>query len=161
MMKKDDFKMAVSVVEMADMVGLCRGYFYELVESGVFLPPVYDLRTHRPFYPPEIQEKNLEYRNRGKGANGQPVVFYRPRVSRDERKQKACPNDHKTGRGVQSNYLTRIENLNDLGLSDISEDRLRAVVAKCFPQGTQGIDECVIIKTVYWELKDRAKGVSL
>jgi ACT domain-containing protein len=36
-------KSAVSVCEMARLVGLSRSRFYELVEAGVFPSPIYDL----------------------------------------------------------------------------------------------------------------------
>ena len=47
-------KAAVSVAEMATMVGLCRARFYQLV--GTTFPwPQYDVATRRPFYNEELQ----------------------------------------------------------------------------------------------------------
>jgi len=52
-------KAAVSVSEMARIVGLSRSRFYGLVNEGVFPPPVYDLRTRRPFYDLDLQQRCL------------------------------------------------------------------------------------------------------
>src|SRR5687768_1003504 len=69
-------KVAVTVAEMARMVGLSRSRFYELVEAGVFPPPVYCVTTRRPLYPEELQRTCLEVRRRNCGVNGRPVLFY-------------------------------------------------------------------------------------
>src|SRR5262245_65689935 len=69
-------KAAVSVSEMARMVGLSRARFYQLVEAGVFPAPVYDVSTRRPMYVEELQTACLEVRRRNCGVNGKPVLFY-------------------------------------------------------------------------------------
>jgi hypothetical protein len=48
-------KAVVTVSEMARMVGLSRARFYQLVEAGVFPPPVYCVSTRRPMYVEELQ----------------------------------------------------------------------------------------------------------
>ena len=69
-------KEAISVTEMARMVGLSRQRFYQLVVSGTFPPPVYDVATRRPFYSADLQAVCLEVRKRNCGVNGRPVLFY-------------------------------------------------------------------------------------
>ena len=49
-----DYKEAVSITEMARMVGLSRARFYELVAQGVFVPPVHSISNKRPYYNPEL-----------------------------------------------------------------------------------------------------------
>ena len=69
-------KAAVTVSEMARMVGLSRARFYQLVEAGVFPTPVYCVSTRRPMYVEELQEVCLTVRRRNCGVNGKPVLFY-------------------------------------------------------------------------------------
>ena len=57
--RNDDLKAAVSVTEMARMLGMSRSRFYQLIQEGVFLPPIHDVETRRPFFPPKIQMANL------------------------------------------------------------------------------------------------------
>ena len=68
-------KAAVSVAEMARMVGLSRARFYQLV-GETFPWPVYDLATRRPFYDAALQSVCLDVRRRNCGVNGKPVLFY-------------------------------------------------------------------------------------
>ena len=68
-------KNAVSVAEMARMVGLSRARFYQLIGSA-FPHPVYDVSTRRPFYDQEAQTLCLEVRHRNCGIDGKPILFY-------------------------------------------------------------------------------------
>ena len=68
-------KAAVTVAEMARMVGLSRARFYQLL--GTTFPwPVYDVSTRRPIYVEEQQSICLEVRRRNCGIDGKPVLFY-------------------------------------------------------------------------------------
>jgi hypothetical protein len=69
-------KAAVTVSEMARMVGLSRARFYELVGAGVFPPPVYCVSTRRPMYVEESQKTCLDVRRKNLGINGRPALFY-------------------------------------------------------------------------------------
>lgn len=51
-------KAAVSVSEMARMMGLSRSRFYQLIGSA--LPfPIYDVATRRPIYDQQLQQTCL------------------------------------------------------------------------------------------------------
>ena len=67
-------KSVVTVSEMADLCQLSRSRFYDLIEAGVFPKPVHHPSSKRPMYDREMQEKCLEIRETGIGANGQPVL---------------------------------------------------------------------------------------
>ena len=73
---QNETKTVVTVTEMARMVGLSRARFYQLVQAGVFPPPVYNVSNHRPVYVEDLQKICLEVRRRNCGINGQPVLFY-------------------------------------------------------------------------------------
>ena len=68
-------KAAVSVAEMARMMGLSRARFYQLTKAGAFPPPVYHLLTRRPIYPEELQLVCLDVRRRNCGIDGKPILF--------------------------------------------------------------------------------------
>lgn len=72
-------KAAVSVSEMARSLRMSRARFYELIEAGVMPPPVYLVRTKRPFYTAELQAVCHRVRELGQGINGEPIVFYATR----------------------------------------------------------------------------------
>src|SRR5438552_1042773 len=73
-------KTAVSISEMARIVGLSRQRFHQLIVAGVFPTPLYDIATRRPFYNEEMQQVCLEVRRRNCGVNGKPILFYARRV---------------------------------------------------------------------------------
>src|ERR1700751_4531911 len=73
-------KAAVTVAEMARMVGLSRARFYQLMQAGAFPWPVYAVSTRRPIYVQELQEVCLEVRRRNCGIDGKPVLFYARRL---------------------------------------------------------------------------------
>ena len=72
-------KMIVSKTEMARMVGLSRARFFQLVGTA-FPYPLYDLKTRRPFYPPELQEVCMTVKRQNCGVDGRPIMFYSRRV---------------------------------------------------------------------------------
>jgi len=63
-MSDELLKAAVTVAEMARMVGLSRARFYQLQKAGVFPAPKYDDVKKRPFYDQEAQKACLEVRRR-------------------------------------------------------------------------------------------------
>ncbi len=79
MLPSNDLNNVCSVAEMASKVGLSRARFYQLQKAGIFPQPVYCIRTKRPFYSLDLQQKCIQIRKTGMGLNGQPVVFNKPR----------------------------------------------------------------------------------
>lgn len=69
-------KSAVSVTDMARMVGLSRARFYQLVKRGTFPSSDQDQLTSRPCYLEEKQRQILEARRRNCGVDGKPILFY-------------------------------------------------------------------------------------
>jgi hypothetical protein len=69
-------KAVVTVAEMAHMCGLSRARFYQLVNEGVFPPPLYRIETRRPFFTQEMQETCLESCAVAlAGSTADPVLF--------------------------------------------------------------------------------------
>jgi len=141
-------KVAVTVAEMARMVGLSRARFYQLMGSA-FPSPVYDVATRRPLFVEEMQKVCLEVRRRNCGIDGKPILFYcrRAPISTTKRPTKIAgskPN-------VPSDLL---DGLRSLGLTTASA-QVEAALSKLYPHGTVGIDHAQLVRSVFIFLKRR------
>jgi hypothetical protein len=148
-MDKVQLKAAVSVSEMARMVGLSRARFYQLVGTA-FPKPVYDPETGRPFYTEELQQVCLDVRRRNCGIDGKPVLFYARRTgpvvpTAKRRKKSPLPK--------QSRYAEIVEGVRALGLTTVTAAQVEAVVSARYNAGTEGVDQVEIIRAVFLDLK--------
>lgn len=142
-------KVAVSISEMARMVGLSRQRFHQL-KGTTFPEPRRDPETNRPFYDEELQKVCLDVRRRNCGIDGQPVLFYSPRhplgqQSKPVRKPKAKSKQ-------SSQYSDLMADLDALGLSATAV-QVEAAVKQVFPDGIQDLDSGEVIRAVFLQLK--------
>lgn len=143
-------KAAVSVSEMARMVGLSRARFYQLLGEGVFPQPQYDLSNRRPFYGEEAQRECLEVRRRNVGINGKVVIFYSSRHPLSgQPKRQPKPKAHPK---PASNHADLIDSLACLGVTATAQ-QVEAAVAECFPEGIQKLDSGEVVRAVFLSLK--------
>src|SRR5258708_30251295 len=84
---RKETKVAGSVAELAQMCGLSRSRFYQLIGTA-FPQPERQPETGRPIYTEELQRVCLEVRRRNCGIDGKPVLFYAPRLSTTPAKPK-------------------------------------------------------------------------
>jgi hypothetical protein len=140
-------KTAVSVAEMARMVGLSRARFYQLIGSA-FPHPVYDVSTRRPFYDEEAQTLCLEVRRRNSGIDGKPILFYarRPVTTTAPKKR---PN-------VQNPNVGLLEGLKGLGLVATS-GQVDGAVKELFPKGTDGVEPAEVVRSVFIHLQKKSR----
>ena len=143
-------KVAVSVADMARMVGLSRARFYQLMESGVFPRPERHSETGRPFFGEDQQTVVLAVRRRNCGINGQPVLFYARRLPTGPTPAK--PRRGKPVPKVEPD-ADLIAALNALGLAGVSAPRVADAVGEIFPNGTTGVDESEVVRAVFLRLK--------
>lgn len=143
-------KTAVSVAEMARMVGLSRARFYQLVKEEIFPQPLYSVQTRRPYFSEEMQAVCLEVRKRNCGINGQPILFYSPRHPLGTQpkpvKKPATPprpNDQ---------YADLLDGLRSLGL-DVTAAQVDPVVKELFPTGIQKLELGEVIRRVFLRIK--------
>lgn len=142
-------KSIVSVAEMARMLGLSRQRFYQLIGTA-FPHPLYEIATRRPFYTEEQQQVCLEVRRRNYGIDGKPVLFYASRSPSGPRKQKpAKPKLEAKGKDVAA----LVDGLNALGLTTATAAQVERTAKELFPQGTNGIDQSEVLRTVFLHLK--------
>lgn len=149
-------KAAVTVSEMARMVGLSRARFYELVEAGVFPTPVYCVSTRRPMYVEELQATCLEVRRRNCGVNGKPVLFYArghrspTPTARPSKPQVAKPKTTPT-------HADLIDGLGALGLV-ATPAQVGEAVAALYPAGVNGTEWGQVLRAVFLRLKASGHG---
>ncbi len=151
-------KQAVSVAEMARMVGLSRARFYQLVVGGTFPSPVYDVRSRRPYYPADLQAMCLEVRRRNFGIDGKPILFYArrmviaPSVPKRAAKKPAPVNDQ---------HDDLIDGLRALGLMTVTTAQVGAAVTQLYPNGVNGTDEGEVLRAVFLAIKCRDSADNL
>jgi hypothetical protein len=146
----DHFKAAVTVSEMAQMVGLGRARFYQLVGSA-FPFPVYDVRTHRPIYVEELQKMCLEVRRLGLGFDGQPVVFNTKRKERSRPPRRAV---EQVPTGGRHDHL--LSSLRALGLTSVREEQVEAALKTLLPDGVDGKDQGAVIRALFLHLRQQS-----
>jgi hypothetical protein len=152
---KPQTKVAVSVAEMARMVGLSRARFYQLMEAGVFPRPERHAETGRPFYSEAQQQVVLDVRRRNCGVNGKPVLFYARRLP-------ASPTPARSQKGTEKPRPKAdadaglVDALKALGLRAVTPSQVAAAVAELYPSGTAGVGEGEVVRAVFLHLKGRA-----
>lgn len=141
-------KSAVSVTEMARMVGLSRARFYQLVRRGTFVVADQDATTQRPFYSEDKQRQILEVRRRNCGVDGKPILFYSRRrdvgTVKTQRVAKTPPKNNQ--------FKELVESLSALGVTT-TIGQVEPLVKELFPQGTEGLDPGEVIRAVFLRIR--------
>ena|ERR1700677_4679537 len=143
MSTNSETRAGVSVSEMANMVGLSRQRFHQLMQAGVFPQP--QRNDGRPFYDEPTQEVCLAVRRRNCGVNGQVVLFYARRQTMPMKLKKLSP--------VPSLHTDLLDGLHSLGLASVTAADVGAVVKELYPHGTASIDQGEVIRAVFLHLK--------
>lgn len=146
-----ELKSAVSVAEMARMVGLSRQRFYQLIGSA-FPFPVYCVFTHRPFYDEFMQQTCLEVRRRNCGIDGRPILFYCRRPANISAPKSPAPTKSR------DQHADLIDGLQLLGLVGIKSQQIDTALHDIYPKGTAGVDESVLLRTLFLHLKRQNSG---
>ncbi len=144
-------EVVVSVRRMAEPCQLSRSRFYDLVEAGVFPKPVQHPSSKRPMYDRTLQEKCLEIRRTGIGANGQPVLFNRKPKKADLTKSKA---ERISKKEPDPAIETLLDALEGLGLSPAPQLVMEAVT-ELFPSGITGLDLDDVIRKTFLHLQGK------
>jgi hypothetical protein len=150
-----EVKTAVTVSEMARMVGLSRARFYQLIGTA-FPFPVYSVSTRRPYFDEDLQKVCLEVRRRNCGIDGNPVLFYSRRLNLPLPKKQI-----RTGRSTSpktTKHKNLIVGLAGLGLNGITEQQVEAALQKLYPQGGGGVDEATLLRTLFVDLMRQNRG---
>ena len=138
----------VTVQRMAELCQLSRSRFYDLVDAGVFPQAVQHPSSKRPMYDRQLQDRCLEIRRTGIGANGIPILFNR-------KSKRAEPSKPKVDRSSKQEPDPAIEPLIDalkgLGLTPAPQ-LVTEAVAVLFPSGIVGLDQGDVIRKTFLHL---------
>ena len=144
-------KAAVTVSEMARMVGLSRARFYQLMKAGTFPQPDRDSNTGRPRYSEEGQRLCLEVRRRNCGVDGRPVLFYaRAHLPAAPTKPQRATNA-KPAKDI--GHADLLDGLVALGLASATSDQVDAALKALYPTGTDNVDQADLLREVFLFLK--------
>lgn len=138
-------KAVISVIEMAEMVALSKSRFYSLIEAGIFPVPLRNESCKRPVYDLELQQKCLDIRRTGIGANGHPVVFNRKRLAAKQRPSKPKSS---------ASHAELLDALKSLGLQTNAE-AIESALHELYPSGRAHIDEGQKVRQVFLHLQRR------
>lgn len=141
---------AVSVSQMAKLVGLSRARFYDLVASGTFLPPIYSVRSRRPMYTADIQDANLAVRQSNIGVDGEYVVFY---DTNTDRQSNRTPR-RRSGSSPSGPAASLVRQLGGLGLR-VTADQVEAALAAVYPNGVEAESDSDVLRAVYRHLRSQ------
>jgi hypothetical protein len=136
-------KAAVSVSSQCRLLKMSRSQFYWHVKRGTFHAPLYLASNKRPYFTASMVEDNLRARDTGIGVNGEFVIFY-------ERLPNPVKPETKSSR---ANNASLIQAIKKGGLKDVTNEQVEAALAVCFPEGTSGQDDSVILTKVFRHLK--------
>lgn len=147
MKSEEPLKAAVSVSAMCRLLKISRSQFYWHVKRGTFHAPL-KLANGRPYFTAAMAEDNLRARESGVTVSGEYVIFYerQPTSSRIELKK------------FKNDLAALIEGLKASGLSTVTKDQVESALTTCFPEGTTGHDDNVVLKRVFRHLKSLGVG---
>lgn len=149
-------KSAVSVTDMARMVGLSRARFYQLAKKGVFPTADQEPETGRPFYGEEKQRQCLDVRRTNRGINGTTVLFYARRRDVGQKKS-ARPTVGKVKQVVSNEYMDVIDGLAALNVT-ATVAQVAPLVRELFPNGIDDVDPGEVIRAVFLRIQRQNPG---
>jgi hypothetical protein len=152
MMSNSNLKPACSVIEVIRMLGMSRARFYQLLDRQIFPPPLYDLRTRRPFYSLELQQICLDIRESNIGFNNQYCLFYSPRKPRQENNSEKISRKSK---GHNSLHDELAQALCRMGLSADAQ-QVGSAINELYPDGTDGKNHGLLIRDLFRFFKNGA-----
>jgi len=150
-----NFPEYISCSQMARLLNLSRSRFYMLIapEEGIFLPPIYNVETRRPFYTRSMAQTNMECKRKNQGVNGKICMFYSSRSSTATPVKKSRNKKNMKSKSTTSDHEQIKSDLESLGLKDVSSSQIKQVIKEIFPNGTAGVDDGDIVRQVYLSIK--------
>lgn len=148
----------VSLSAMATLCKLSRSRFYQLIEEGIMPPPAYDLHTRRPLYPKELQDMCLQVRSSNIGINGRYILFYGDTQASANTPSRRASRRTSTANG---SFTSLKEGLLALGLTNLTDQKIKDAVKAAYPNGTTGVDEGEVLRAVFRVLRRQHAAQSL
>ena len=140
----------VSINKLCSLMGISRSRYYQILSEGLILPPIYS-DSKRPYFTKEMAIKNLEVKKNNVGVNGKICIFYNVR---DSPISSAKNNNTKKKKNKTTDkYADLIDGLASLGLDEFNNSQVEESLKKCFPNGTDNVEEGEILRQVYCLIK--------
>jgi hypothetical protein len=136
----------ISISELCQMLQLSRARYYQLIKSGFFPKPLTEERSKRPYYDADLQQKCIEAREKGIGADGSMLLFYSPRKLENVSKMRK--------KKLDPQVRELAETLESMGLS-VSVKQVQAVLAELYPNGLENQDQGLIIRELFRFFKQK------
>jgi hypothetical protein len=156
MMNESCPKMICSVSELAKALKLSRGRFYQLIERGAFPPPIYDVRTRRPYYTLELQQICHEVRSTNIGYDNRPILFYTPRKKSDPALPPAFSAEKRKKGASNPPYQELADALANMGLSNVNSQQIQDALNILFPgQKVETLDHGLVIRQLFRHFRTR------
>ncbi len=108
--------------------------------------PTGSLRDLDPPYGPELQQRCLEIRQTGIGANGEPVLFNRKRRKSAQPRQSRQP--------ITDEHADLIESLKSLGLAATAEE-VQTALGQLYPDGWAEVERGEVIRRLFLQLRGK------
>ena len=140
----------ISMSQMAKYLLLSRSRLYQLIDAGILLPPAHLLSNKRPIYTREMALRNLEAKTNNTGINGQIVMFYTARTTPNTLKKVKTKSEVKTQKKEPKNkYRSFIDDLESLGLEDVSVKSVESALSDCFPDTVSDLEDDETLTAVF------------
>jgi len=151
----DNLPEYISCSHMARLLNLSRSRFYMLIspEEGIFLSPIYNIQTKRPYYTREMASINLECKRKNQGISGKVCMFYSARHSSSTRNTTTGNTKNKNRENGTTEHQQIQSDLESLGLKNILSSQIDKTIKECFPDGTDGVDEGEVVRQVFLSIK--------
>jgi hypothetical protein len=156
MMNESCQKTVCSVSELAKALKLSRGRFYQLIERGAFPPPIYDLKTKRPYYTLELQQACREVRQTNIGYDGHPILFYTPRRKKETSESPAFPAEKRKKQVSNPQVQELADALANMGIQSLSPQQIQEALTVLFPgQKVETLDHGLVIRQLFRHFRTR------
>jgi hypothetical protein len=144
----------VGMSQMAKFLYLSRSRLYQLIDAGILLPPAHLLSNKRPIYTREMVVRNIEVKTNNTGINGEIVMFYTARNTVPSVKKVNRKAEVKVQKKQSKNkYQSFINDLESLGLEDISAEAVESALSDCFSDTIPDLEDDETLIVVFRYLK--------
>ena len=100
--------------------------------------------------------RNIEVKNNNVGINGDIVMFYSTRTPAATTKPKKIIKKSTDQKVMSSDkHADMIDALESLGLENITSSKIDSSIHKCFPDGTENVNDDDILTSVFRYLKSQ------
>ena len=144
----------ISLNQFCSLMRISRSRFYQLLNEGIILPPVYSPDSKRPFFTKDIAIKNLEVKRNNIGVNGKICIFYNCRDTPFSC-PKTTPVRKVKKKQVGHNHSDLIEGLSCLGIDNVKPAQVEEALKKCFPNGAENVDDGEVLRAVFCLIREQ------